>query len=345
MLFSSRAPLSALIGWCRALNHGLKAGLSLVQVFRQQARSGPAALRPAADAIAGRMEKGDSLADALKPERHRFPPLFLELAGVAEKTGNVPEVFAELEDYYRLQQSTRRNFIAQIAWPVFQFVAAVGVIALLILVLGLIGGDKPLTPIGMGLSGPRGAVIFLLMVGTAILLVALAVRVVLRTQRLRSAAEGFLLRLPGIGPCLQAIAMQRFCMALRMTWEAGLPADRALRFSLRATANEAFSRHEGAVAADIKRGSEVVEALAPCGPVFPEGFLQALAVAETSGQIPEVMQRQSKYYREEVARRLGVLTVFASFAVWGFVALLLIVAIFRIASIYFGILNDFTKGI
>ncbi|HEY8505955.1 MAG TPA: type II secretion system F family protein, partial [Gemmataceae bacterium] len=74
--------------------------------------------------------------------------------------------------------------------------------------------------------------------------------------------------------------------------------------------------------------------------VFTEEFLQSLNIAEETGQIPEVMERQEKNYREEAARRLSALTRSASFGVWMIVAIFIIIAIFRIASIYFNALGS-----
>src|SRR5690349_12912756 len=104
MLFSSRLSLSSLIELCRVLRHYLASGLSLRDVFLQQAQKGPGALRPIAGRIAQELERGTSLEDALKPEAAAFPPLFLALAGVGEQTGMLPEVFGELEKYFTRQQ-------------------------------------------------------------------------------------------------------------------------------------------------------------------------------------------------------------------------------------------------
>src|SRR3954447_8090237 len=66
MLLSTVVPLDSLVLLCRALRHGLSAGLSLLDVFRQQALKGSAAVRPVAAEITGYLEKGESLEDALK---------------------------------------------------------------------------------------------------------------------------------------------------------------------------------------------------------------------------------------------------------------------------------------
>src|SRR2546429_10004960 len=90
----SRLPLSALVDLCRTLRHNLGAGLSLVDVFRQQAKRGPAALRPLADAIARDLGKGHDLEYALDKHRTAFPPLFVEMAVAGEQSGGLPEGLA-----------------------------------------------------------------------------------------------------------------------------------------------------------------------------------------------------------------------------------------------------------
>ena len=343
MLFSSTYSSSGLMAWCRALRHGLGAGLSLVRVFRQQAAKGPAELRPAAERIADRLEAGTSLEDSLEPERNRFPPLFRDLATVGEQTGHLPEVFRELEEYYRLQLQTRRKFYQEITWPVFQFFAAVGVIALLIWVLGMIAesrGGEAMAPIGMGLTGARGAVLFLVSVGLFLAALFFGYHLLTRNVRGRAAVESFLLKVPGVGPCLEAVALQRFCLSLRLTMETGMPVPQALRMSLGATNNAAFTAQADAAVAAVRAGRELAEALALCR-AFSAEFLEVVIVAEESGQIPEVMGREANHYREEVERRLPALARAASFAVWAFVAVLMTMAIFRIASVYFGAVNQF----
>jgi type IV pilus assembly protein PilC len=274
-------------------------------------------------------------------EGEPLPILFRQLVIVGEQTGHLPEIFGELADYYELQRKLRRDFIAQITWPVIQFAGGVFVIALLIYILGIIGsapGKEPIAPIGFGLRGTSGAITFLLAVGLFLGSIAGAYWFFTRGMRGRAAVEGFLLGLPAIGPCASAFALGRFCLALRMTLETGMPTPQALRQSLRATGNAAFARHEDFVAARIKAGDEMHEALNLC-PAFPTEFREILEVAEVSGQIPETMIRQGEHYREEAARRLKTLGKLAGWGVYLFVAILIIWAIFRIASLYFGMLG------
>lgn len=343
-MFSSRLSLSDLIELCRVLRHYLGAGLSLPEVFRQQAKRGPAAVRPVADRIASQLEAGSSLEAALKRDAGRFPPLFRSLASVGERSGMLPEIFGELERYFLRQQQLRRQFVARISWPVIQFVMAVLVLAGLIFVLGhltpgVTPDGKPYDPLGLGLRGSGGALVFLACVAGPIGALALAYFSLSRLLGGRAAADRFLLGLPALGPCLLALALARFCLALRLTTETGMSIHKALRLSLRATGNSAFEAAVPAVEAGVEAGDDLTLPLTSTR-LFPDDLLRIVAVAEESGTLSDVLRHQAEHYHEEASRRLAVLTGIAGYVVWAAVGLFIIVAIFRLFGSYLNLLNS-----
>src|SRR5262249_8355689 len=154
-----------------------------------------------------------------------LPPLFLALATVGEESGNLPEVLAELEKYYVVQRKLRRDFIDKITWPVVELIAAIFIIAGLIYVLGLVAtvrGNAPFDRLGFGLIGADGAVKFLAIVFGTLFSVAFVLWLVARLFRRRALVERLLLRLPAIGPCLSALALTRFCVALHLMMKTDL---------------------------------------------------------------------------------------------------------------------------
>lgn len=346
MLLSTQLSLADLIVLCRAMRHNLDAGLTVRDVFRQQAQRGPYAVRPIADRIRNAVEGGDSLEDALKAERAHFPPLFLSLTTVGEQTGNLPEVLSELERYFILQQRLWRTFLGQIAWPVIQLIAAIFVIAGMILLLGIVApaGTKPFDPLGLGLSGPSGAATFLMLAFGSIGGLLAGYWILTRILRQGAAVDAVLLRIPVLGPCLRALALMRFCLALRLTLETGMSISSAMRLCLRATGNEAFVAQTATVVDAVKGGEDLTTSLSLTG-LFPEEFLHILAVAEEGGRVTEVMRHQSDYYQELAARRMTVLTMAASAVVWAMVAILIIIVIFRLAFFYLGMIEDAGRGV
>jgi type II secretory pathway component PulF len=344
MIFSRRLSLSALASLCRTLRHYLGAGLTLRDVFRQQANKGSAEVRPVAGRIITGLESGDDLEDVLRKETAVFPPLFTALATVGEQTGMLPEVFRELEEYYRMQEKLRRQFISQITMPVLQLVLAIFVVAGVIWILGMISnpGSQGYDPVGLG-TGTGPALGFLC--GAFGLIGAVLGAYVIGKRVFRQGLlDGFLLRIPVLGPCLEALAITRFCLALRLTLETAMPIARALRLSFRATGNEAFAAVSPEAERAVKSGDDLTVALAATR-LFPEQFRHVIAVGEESGRMTDVLEQQGKQYAEESELRLKALAQAAGWGVWVVVAGIIIFFIFRIAFSYINAIDKAASGL
>jgi type IV pilus assembly protein PilC len=223
--------------------------------------------------------------------------------------------------------------------PIIQFVLAIFVIAVTIYVLGIIGQARGGTPPGvLGLTGGAGAVLFLVMAFGSIGLLILLYFVLTRTLRQKATVDSFLLKVPVLGTCLEALALGRFALALQLTLETGMPITKALRLSLAATGNAAYGAASQRVVHALKNGESLTIALQN-GQIFPRDFLEMIATAEEGGRVPEMMRHQADYYNEEASRRLTALTGFLSHCVWAIYAVFVIIAIFKIANIYLSALG------
>jgi type IV pilus assembly protein PilC len=341
MLLSERLSLKELSELSRALRHYLSAGLTLLDVFRQQAKRGRPRVRPVAARIAAALGKGQGLEETLQAESGVFPVLFISLMRVGERSGQLAEVSGELEKYYARQDALRRRFLAQITWPIIQFFLSVFIVAGLIWIMGLLAGrnpgEKPFDPLGLGLFGTTGALIFLGAVfGT--LGTLLTLYVVARRNLYGRVVDEWLLRIPVLGSCLRALALARFSLAFGMTTDTNIPMASAIRLSMRATGNDAFAGASEAAEDAVRAGEEVTAALGRTR-LFPEEYLHVLAVGEETGQLPEVMRRQAVEYDDEAGRRLKTLAATAAWGVWALVAILIIITIFRIYLSYISLLG------
>jgi type IV pilus assembly protein PilC len=337
LLSSSKCPLPALVEWCRALRFSLGAGLDPIKIFKQQAKSGPRPLRAMAGEFAKKLQKGSSLEDALEPHRDKFPPLFVELVAVGEQTGRLEDTFQELELYYAAALSTQRNFRSQLMYPAIQFVAAVFIIAGLIFILGILG--IKMDPTGLGLTGPAGAVTFLLCAAAFVGAIFVVLKLATENLRFRSRLEGIFLNVPGWGPALLAFALLRFAVALRMCAEAGLRAEQTLHYCFRATCNARFQAGEARAIEVAKRGDELVEAIEASKAPFPREFVDTLLTGEETGNMSEVMERLADRLREDAERKMKGAAQMTGWMIYALVAMMIIFFIFRIASVYLGALN------
>jgi type II secretory pathway component PulF len=330
---SRAAPLSALVELCHSLRHYLGAGLSLLDVFRHQANRGPSALRDASGGIAKDLGKGASLEEALNRQRDVFPTLFIELAVAGEQSGSMPDVFTELETYYRLVQRLRRQLWSQLTWPITQFILGVLVVTLMIFILGVV--NPAFDPLGFGLTGTKGALIFLAIVFGLALSLFFTGRFLFR----RAGMGAWLLKRPILGPCLMSMALHRFSVALRLTTGTGMPIGQAVRLSLRATGSEGFSAAADTVVASLEKGNDLTRSLGRAK-LFPDDYLDMLSGAEISGRLDDVLDHQARYYAEEAERKLTALTKAFGAVIWVLIGGFLVFLIFRLASTYINMLNN-----
>lgn len=312
----------------RSLSQMLLAGVDIRKALTTVASKCPdARLKRGLDDIALQIKGGEDVTSALRSHGELFPSLFVELIHVAEQTGSLPEVLRALADHYENNVRLRKEFLAQIAWPVIQLVAAILVIALLIFILGMLPAKVDI--LGWGLLGPTGAAMWLMGWGFAAATLIILYRTLTRIPAFRTIVHRILMGLPVVGGCLRSFAIARFSWALYLTQEAGLPIDDSLDASLRATANGAFVSASPQIVEDIRRGETLTETLEHSG-LFPHEFLQIVDVAETSGTVPEQLHRLSPQFEEEARRSLKRLTMFLGGLIWFAVAGMIVFLIFTI---------------
>lgn len=349
MTLFRRLTLTDLIELCRSLRFALNSGIMLREAMDLLATRGSRRIRLFAEEVSKELKSGWSLQDALRKQQHVLPPLFTSLAIVGEESGNFPEVLLEMEKYFILRQKLRREFYEHISWPVVQFVAAILIVTLLIYILGILPGgqsantgEPPMDPLGLGLIGPRGARVFFVTVCGILANLALLFLVLQALLRRRAVVERFLLAIPGIGPCLRALAISRFCIAGRLMLETSLSILKTLRLAMAATDNAAFIAEAPRVEASLRKGNSIVSSFTEAR-LFPERFLSAVGVGEESGRLPETLRHMAEEYDDEARRRLNWLTRVSSWLVWLGVAAILVTCIFRIfTSVYLGTMQRFT---
>jgi type IV pilus assembly protein PilC len=126
---------------------------------------------------------------------------------------------------------------------------------------------------------------------------------------------------------------------MHVTMDSGMDLRRALQLSLQSTHNIRYTAHTDQVLASIRAGREIHEAFAQTR-VFPREFLDAVAVGEQSGLLVESLARLSDQYQDEAQSALKASSVLAGFLVWGMVALVIVMVIFRIFGAYMNVLNE-----
>ena len=342
MIFASRVPPGTLAIVSRSLATMLESGIQIrkaIGIASKKAMHAPTkkVLREISDAIQG----GSDISQALREHGNFFPTLFIEMVTMAEETGSLPEVLRHLAEHYEANIRMKKELIGSLIWPVFQLVAAIFVIAILILVLGLIGGDDDISNIVFGLKGPTGAMIWLTgTLGTFAAMFAVWL-MIQKAAQAKAIVDPMLLMVPVLGRCMRSFAIARFSWSYYLTQQTGMPVNRSLQGSLKATGNGAFVSQTPFITSAVMEGSSLTESLKQSR-LFPVEFLEMVSVAEESGTVPEALHRLSPHFEEDARRALKILTSAISVVVWLFVAGFIIFFVFKVMLTYIGMINDLT---
>jgi len=343
-VFSPRIRTKSLVVVCRSLATMVDAGIPIGKAFELSAqKSGDPRCRRALMEIAADLRRGLDVTEAMRARGLAFPETMIELVGVAEQTGTLPEVLKSLAGHFDNTIRLRRAFFSAISLPAFQLVAAILVIALMLYILGIIAqvhaGSKPIDVLGLGLYGAEGALTWLMATfGTLFGGIALGF-LIRRSLMGQKIFDSVVLHIPVLGWCVRSFAIARFSWAFALTQQAGMPIEPSLASSFKATSNGAFLKAAPYVWAAVREGDTLHDALAETR-LFPVDYLHIIDVAETSGTVPEVLERLSPDLEAQARRALDMLASALAWLIWSLVAAFIVFLIFRIAMFYIGQLND-----
>lgn len=344
MLTAPRLRGKPLADLCHRLAISEESGIDVRRTWQREANAARGRLQHVFTQVRESLEAGESLSVAFARHGRLFPRLFLEMVHVGEQTGSLSEVLHRLSDHYQRQHTMARGFLMRLAWPMIEVVGAVVIIGVLIAVLGALGATRlngePIDVLGLGVTGSGALVLYIELVVFAAFVLAAFVFSLRRGLLWVRPLHHLVMHIPGIGPAIQDLCLARLAWALHLTLNVEMDLRRLVPLALRATGSDYYISRTDEITAAVAAGSPLHDAFTAAG-IFPDRFLDALEVAETSGQLVESMSRLSKQYDEEAERSLTVLSVIASFAIWGGVMLAIGLIVIRLVKVlYIDMLND-----
>lgn len=335
MLFSriDNRKLSVL---CDRVGVAFDVGHDPYRIFAREAGDGMSLYGRHMKSVASMVEKGSSLSEAVAAQGNYFPPNFIRLVEVGEKTGRLEKVLDRLGTYYKDIAELQDEFVSSITWPLIQLILGLLVVSVLIYVPSTMAGEdaEMADLLGIGLTGGRGLAIFWGIVAAISAAVA-TVWVLMRNGRL-----GFLSslakRVPVLGKALLTFDEANFVQSLSLAIESGIDAWTAIGLSFRSSPSAIFQSKADRTQKAIRDGREMHKVLEETGLFCPE-TVEAVQLGEESGRLAETLDKHYRFLRMKVRFAMTALTHLASSLVWIIVASLLIMVIFRIFNRYLAV--------
>jgi type IV pilus assembly protein PilC len=254
---------------------------------------------------------GVSLADSMAKIPDTFPRVYVAMVQAGETGGFLDLVLAQIADFQTREKDLRSKVVGAMLYPAILLILAIGVLTVLLMffvprlqtMFADMGGRLPLlTRIIIAASyWMRHYGIFIALgLGVA----GFLIRGWVMSEKGRRAWEGFILRVPILGPLLSQFAMARFCRMLGTLLNAGVPLVEALSVARKSIGNQILVDAVSNAIDRVKEGAQLGASLADCRNLFPSSILEMVAVAEESGKLDQELIRIAGVTENDLDRNL-----------------------------------------
>lgn len=264
-------------------------------------------LREAVFEIAGDIDSGLALSQALERQGHVFSEFYINLIKSAEVTGRVQESMLFLADYLEKENVLIGKIRNAMIYPVF-------VVVLFFVASGILMGVvfPQIEPIFKDAEVPLPAITrFFLAAGNfvaswwlgivIVLIIGIAFLIeYLRSDEGRVVYDEIVMSVPVLGKLLQQSYVARFGEATSVLVKGGIPIAQAIETAGHTVGSLVYRDALHEVADEVRRGELLSRALEGQERYFPPLVSQMVAVGENTGRLDEMLGRVSQFYTREV---------------------------------------------
>jgi len=124
-----------------------------------------------------------------------------------------------------------------------------------------------------------------------------------QSEKGRDLIDGLWLKVPYLGPLIQAVEARVFCATLELLISGGVPILESLKLVKSSLSNVRFKKEVDRAIASVDNGGSMSTELEK-GKVFPELVPGLLAVGEETGEMEKILSQVGAYYHMQVKNRL-----------------------------------------
>jgi type IV pilus assembly protein PilC len=252
------------------------------------------------------IEKGSSLADAMRDYPKVFSGIFVTLVEAGEASGSISNSFNRMAEQFEKQTKLNNMVRKATIYPVI--LLAVTAIVVVILLGKVVPTFKDMLT-GLGTELP-GLTKFVVACSDGVqkwwyILLAIVVGIVVFIRAFKRTETGryFFGRLerkmPLFGPLAVRTASARFARTMSTLIGAGIPMIDALEITANTMTNVYFKDAILEARSDVAMGTSLSEPLQRCG-MFPPLVYHMVGIGEETGNIDGMLTKLADYYDEEV---------------------------------------------
>jgi len=287
------------------------------------------------------LSEGATLAGALTRQSKYFSGSITYVIEAGEATGNLSPILRKVIDFLEEKQAIRQKMITSMAYPGFICTVAFGVVIIFLTVLlpqiqGMLDrlGGRMTWSARLLMDGSDCLIKF----GPFLLLALIFGAVALGQWRKRPAgrrkSDQWVLRLPLLGKIFYYSDLFQAGNLISTLLESGINTTEVLRLTERTLKNTALRERFHTARGQVNEGLSIAQAFKR-NQFMPDLAIDILTVGENTGNLAHGMSEVTKSFRNELSKRLSLLTnLVASGALVGAFLLVALIAIGIVTSVF-----------
>lgn len=336
--------------FCRQFVSILEAGVPMKEALAMlEEQTENKTLKKSIAEVLTNIEKGNTLADAMRGESDVFPPMLINMVEAGESSGNLEMAFSRMAEQFEKEAKLKATVRKATVYPIVLIIAAIGVVAVMLLyvipifidMFKEIDIDMPkFTMFVMGISEWAETHVYIIV--AVVLAVFAAYQAYYRTPNGRKVIDKIKMKMPLFGQLVVKSNCSRFARTASTLLAAGVPMIDCLDIVSRIVNNVHYSMAIQNAREEVMKGIPLSEPLRDAG-IFPPIVYHMVGIGEETGNIEQMLSKLADYYDEEVeittqtilAAMEPLIIIFMSVVVGS----LVIASILPIAAMYEGLDN------
>lgn len=288
--------------------------------------------------------EGRSFSQALREFPRIFSPLYVNLVMAGEASGALSDILTRLVKHLTSMKQLRDRVAGALIYPAFLVFAGVGLIIIFITVMvpkltnffaNTNGGTLPL-PTRM-LIGANQLIVTYWWLGVTLIVLTYAVfKMITKSPAGRIRWDHFKLTMPAFGPVVSYQFFAQFARTMGTLLQNGVTLLRTMELLEDMSGNTFLKTRMAETRAALVEGSSLSTALSRQR-IFPELYVDMMAVGEQSGRFAETMQMVADVYERELDQRINVATAIIPPIIIVIIAALVGSVVFSIISAVFSV--------
>jgi type IV pilus assembly protein PilC len=293
----------------------VKAGLPILQAIELlHKRTEKPGFKSALESIIHDIKGGTALSDAMARHPVYFSPLYTATVRAGEKSGALVDVLGRFTTYQKKMIAVLSKLKMALAYPVFLVVALLAVLMLFFLYIipNFIqmyadqGGNLPmLTSLLIAFTSILTR--FAPFIALGLIGAAVGIHFWRKTEKGRSAIDGLKLRIPIVRTLMIQYILAQITRTLATVLRGGIPLVQALDTTAGVISNRVVAQRLTEARVLVTEGVSLSDAFDRTR-LAPDMTVRMIAVGESSGDLPLMLEDVADFYDQEVENRLTVLT-------------------------------------